>query len=385
MRFHVLGLPHTITSEEYVACAFTQKVLKFIRMWRRYRPDDYIIHYGHEDSKTDAQEHVTVTTNKVLQDTYGSYDWRKEQFKHSSDDLAAKTFAINTAVEIGKRKQKNDFILAFWGGACATAAHQHPDLITVEPGIGNGHAWANWRCYESEPLRAAHVGTAGVSFCDPKWYWTVVPNYFDLDDFDPSQEKEDYALYIGRLGGNKGLDIAIDACGRTGVKLVVAGQGEADFLKSQNLDKWPDHVNFAGYADLAKRKELMARARYGFLLSTYWEPFGGTHVEMMLSGCVPIVSDCGAMTEIVVDEVNGFRCSNMGDILRAIRNVDVIDRAKMVKFAQNNFSLAAVAPRFERYFQDVLNVYEKAGWYEDHNRAVRGVGRKGLDYSALYV
>jgi glycosyltransferase involved in cell wall biosynthesis len=129
----------------------------------------------------------------------------------------------------------------------------------------------------------------------------------------------------------------------------------------------------------------MARARYGFLLSTYWEPFGGTHVEMMLSGCVPIVSDCGAMTEIVVDEVNGFRCSNMGDILRAMRNVDVIDRAKMVKFAQNNFSLAAVAPRFERYFQDVLNVYEKAGWYEDHNRAVRGVGRKGLDYSALYV
>jgi glycosyltransferase involved in cell wall biosynthesis len=211
-----------------------------------------------------------------------------------------------------------------------------------------------------------------------------VPNYFDLNDFDATQSREDSALYIGRLGANKGLNIAIDACNRAGVQLVVAGQGEAEFLKSQGLTKWPEHVNFIGYADLQTRKKLMAKAKFGFLLSTYWEPFGGTMVEMQLSGCVPIVSDAGAMTEIILDEVNGFRCSTMGDILRAIKNVDTIDRAKMVAFAQDNFSLEAVAPRFERYFNDVLAVYNGNGWYESNNIELKKGHQKGLNYSKLY-
>jgi len=119
------------------------------------------------------------------------------------------------------------------------------------------------------------------------------------------------------------------------------------------------------------------------LLSTYWEPFGGTAVEMMLSGCVPILSDMGAMTEYCVDGLNGFRCNTMGDILRAIRLVDTIDRNKMVQFARDNFSLANVKPKFDRAFDDFKDVFNAKGWYEDHNRPL-SVGQ-GLNYRALYV
>jgi hypothetical protein len=88
------------------------------------------------------------------------------------------------------------------------------------------------------------------------------------------------------------------------------------------------------------------------------------------------------MTEYIVDGVNGFRCNTMGDMLRAIRLVDTIDREKMIKFTKDNFSLEGVKPKFERAFQDFSDVYNGMGWYEDHNRPLTGLG---LNYRSLYV
>jgi glycosyltransferase involved in cell wall biosynthesis len=378
-QIHCLGLPHTISNADYVACAFTQKVRKFLTMFkgRGYKT----IHYGHPESVTDADEQVNVTSNEVLEQAYGGYDWRKGQFRHASDDFAHRVFNENAGPEIYKRKQRGDLVLAFWGGvrgACEFA-NKDGDLIVVEPGIGCGHAWAQFRCYESYPLKAAFQGTNGVSYCNPEWYGRVVPNYFDLRDFEPKTDRKPYAVALGRIGRNKGVDIAIDATFQAGVKLVVAGQGSCQDV---GFDKWPDHVEYIGYADLETRKKLLGEASYSFLLSTYWEPFGGTAVESMLSGCVPICTDVGAMTEYIVDGVNGFRCNTMGDILRAMRLVDTIDRDRMIAFAQENFSLDAVRPKFQRAFADFSDVLSRKGFYEDHNRPL-GPGL-GLNYSALY-
>jgi hypothetical protein len=112
MKFHVIGLPHTVTSKEYSACAFTQKVFKFIAMMSARGHD--IIHYGHEESKVNCKS-VTVTTNKDLEIAYGSYDWKKGFFKHQVDDHAHVTFCRNTVREIEKRHQPTDIILPFWG------------------------------------------------------------------------------------------------------------------------------------------------------------------------------------------------------------------------------------------------------------------------------
>ena len=155
MRFHCLGIPHTITNKDYVACPFTQKVLNFCKMMNSR--GHYIIHYGHEDSDVICNEHVTVTTNKDLEISYSDYDWKKGHFKFSLDDHAHKTFNTNAILEIKSRKQKNDFLLAFWGYGVKHVCDAHSDLIVVEPGIGYSEGYfAPYKIFESYALYHAY-------------------------------------------------------------------------------------------------------------------------------------------------------------------------------------------------------------------------------------
>lgn len=358
MRFHVLGLPHTVTNHEYVACAYTQKVYKFGKMMTDLGHE--VIHYGHEDSDLQCTEHVTVTTNADMEITYGSYDWRNNFFKFDVvNDHIYKIFYLNAIREVHKRKQKNDFLLPFWGSGVKPVcdAHQN-DMIVVEPGIGyaGGH-WARWKIWESYAIMHAWYGLDAVASCKSDWYNRVIPNYFDLDDFKYApEEKEDYLLFLGRVYDGKGINIAVQASRKAGIKLKVAGQ-------NPNNMKFPDHVEFLGYAGVETRKELLSKAKGLILASTYIEPFGGVQVEALISGTPTITTDWGAFAENNIQGVTGYRCNTFADFVTAIHNLDQIDPADCRKYGER-FSLENIGPMYEKFFQDVLNVFEtKSGWY----------------------
>jgi FkbM family methyltransferase len=358
MRFHVLGLPHTVSSKEFNACAYTQKVVKFCKMMSAR--GHYIIHYGHEDSDVICNEHVSVITNEDWKIAYGDYDWRKNFFKFDVEDHAYKTFYKNGIEEVGKRKQPLDFILPFWGSGVRPICDAHSDMICVEPGIGyaGGH-WARWKIFESYAIYHAYGGINNVGYCNQDWYEVVIPNYFDLEDFDYSEEKDDYFLFLGRVFSGKGIDIAVQMTEKIGAKLIVAGQNPDNMT-------FPDHVEYIGYADVETRKKLLSRAK-GFIIgSMYVEPFGGVQVEALLSGTPTITTDWGAFTENNIHGVTGYRCRTFGDFVNAGKNIDKIKPSDCRKFAEK-FSLENVSLMYEKYFQDVLNVYTNEGWYHIEN------------------
>jgi len=322
-----------------------------------------IIHYGHEDSDVMCDEHVTVLTNKDFEISYGSHDWKNNFFKFDTNDHAYQTFYKNAIIEIWKRKQKNDFVLPFWGSGVKPICDAHNDLIVVEPGIGyaGGH-WARWKIFESYAIYHAYCGLHNVGTCNQDWYNVVIPNYFDLEEFDYSDQKEDYFLYLGRVYDGKGVNVAIQATQIAGVKLVIAGQKEVGY-------DLPPHVEYVGYADVPTRKKLMSKAKASFLPSMYVEPFGGVQIENLLSGTPTITTDWGAFAENNLHGITGYRCRTMGDFVQAIHNIDKINPKNCREWGEN-FSLENVAPMYEKFFQDVMDVYTGNGWYTDKDSSI---------------
>ena len=242
MRFHVLAVPHTITNKEYVACAFTQKVLKFCDMMTNR--GHTTIHYGHEDSNVNCSEHVTVITRDIYNKVYGDYDWHVKNFKFDLQDEAYRTYNENTIAAIKKRQQPHDFVLAFWGQGNKAICDAVPGMYVVEPGIGYSQAFANYRIYETYALMHCNLGLDRVQYSgNMPWYHCVIPNYFDVNDFEFSDQKSDYFLYLGRITTAKGVDLIIDITGNIGAKLIIAGQGEPSDI---GRTEWPSNVEYVG-------------------------------------------------------------------------------------------------------------------------------------------
>jgi glycosyltransferase involved in cell wall biosynthesis len=389
MRFHVLAICHTRSSKEQLACAFTQKVVKFCDMMFtrdpvdidqkktmtpdelvRHRQIHYLIHYGHERSEVACDEHVTVMTDDILIQTYGEYNWRKQFFKHCANDLCHTTFTANTIREMAKRIHQGDIILCFWGIGHKLIAQAFQGVgLVVEPGIGypSDSAFADFRVYESYAVMHYHYGwdklIQGVN------YHAVIPNYFDPDDFTFREKKDNYFLYLGRIIQSKGLQIILILARTMGFRLVIAGQGDIETELGQIGMDLPDNIELVGFADLEKRKRLMAGAKALFLPTQYIEPFGGVTLEALMSGTPVITTDWGVFTETIPHGVVGYRCRTLGHYEWAINNIDQIRPQACRGWAMANFSLSKVRDMYEEYFDMLLKVKFNAGFmYRDPER-----------------
>jgi glycosyltransferase involved in cell wall biosynthesis len=363
-RFHILGLVHLPTSEEYMGCAFTQKNVKLCKMLMDLGHEVYL--YASEGSTAPCTRLIETHTLKDIRDAWGEgdnrfeigYDWHNKQFKHDINEKRTATtlkFYQNAIIEINKIKKPDDFLVVTQGTYHRPIDQAVGLYLTVESGIGYRGSYTNFRSWESSYIQNFTYGSEHPrESLNGHHFDRVIPNYFNTKDFPFIKKKKDYFLFMGRMIHRKGVIVAIETCEYLNKKLILAGQLSDEI--SLDMLKQYKNVEFVGYADAKKRAELMGNAKAVFCPSLYLEPFCGVFAESNLCGTPVITTNFGAFTDYVVDGVNGYKCDTLNDFIVAAKKVDKLD-PKIVRESAERFTLESVSKQYQKWFEDLHQVY----------------------------
>ncbi len=345
MRVHLLAPPNTETTAAFHLDGFTQATIRFARLLTDLH--HHVILYAGEDNEAPCAELVTCV-RQVERDLL--LEGSPYQYAAADNRYPLWQLANSRMIEgIAERKQPRDLICTIGGIAQQVVADAHPDLQTVEYSIGYIASFAPYRVYESRAWQHASLGC----HADGRFFDTVIPLFFEPADYPYRASKEPFALYVGRLTHRKGIGIACQAAAAAGVPLFVIGHGDPTLVTHGAV--------YLGELSTRERNDWMARASALLCPTQYVEPFGSVVVEAALCGTPAITTDFGGFVETVHHGVTGFRCNYLGAFVRALHAVPMLDPKAIRDRAVALYSLAAVAPQYQSYF-DRLSLLWDQGW-----------------------
>lgn len=349
---HLVGIFHTVHNQAFSHCAFTGKALRFAKMLQMYGYD--VIEYANEGSESEAVEKVPMLTRGQYKELIGDRDKR-----NFHGDLATvgsphhKAFEDKLVPEIKKRVKPKDIICHPFGHAHSRLLHDLPQNIHVETGIGYPTlVKGTMRIFESYAWRHYHCAKEDRQGTNYEW---VIPNYFEIDDWEPRYEPGSYIAFLGRINSCKGLDTILEIAKYIDKKIVLHGQGDPTPWTHPNIE-------YRGPLMGTARSEFMRNAICSLMPTNFIEPFGGSGVEGLLCGTPLIATDYGAFTETVQEGFNGYRCKTLLDWLEAIDAVGQLDRKAIADKARATYSLQACGKRYDKAFTQIHQLYND-GWY----------------------
>lgn len=349
---HLVGIFHTQHTTEFSHCAFTGKALRFAKMMQFSGYN--VIEYSNEGSQSTANEHVVMLSLGEF-DTF--FKARKKSDFHGDyayvGSEAHSLFESRLVPALRERLKPQDIICHPFGHAHSRLLVDFPNNQHVETGIGYPTLMdKSFKIFESYAWMHYHQGRESRNGSHYEW---VIPNYFDLDEWEPSYIVGNYIAFLGRICEVKGMDTVLEIARRSPYPVKIAGQG--------NPSQWSHpNIEYVGPLTGKQRSDFLRNARCAIMPTVFTEPFGGSGVEAMLCGTPLLAVDYGAFTETVIDGVTGFRCKTLEEWLQAIENCNSLDRKSIASITRNRYSLQKCSAMYDRAFSALNDLYA-GGWY----------------------
>ncbi len=347
---HLLGLPHTQLTWDYVACAYSGKILRLSSMLTDLGHKVYL--YAGEETDARCEELVTVVTVEDRAEWFPDYDFGTQVWNgFDVDAIHWRTMNDRAIVAIRQRIGPGDIIGVTAGWCQKQVADAFPDHLICEVGVGYLGVFAPFRVFESQAWR--NFLAAKEPTDDLRWFDCVIANSYEDHEFSPSYTPGDYLLYLGRMTPRKGLPVVQEITRRTGLPVFTAGQG----------DERIDGATHLGMIRGKEKADLLAGARAVMVPTTYLEPFGGVAVEAQLSGTPVITTNHAVFCETVEHGLTGFRCDMLDEFMTAVDRVADLDRHIVRRVAAAKYLTSVTGPQYETYFER-LGTLHGDGWYE---------------------
>ncbi|WP_154642988.1 glycosyltransferase family 4 protein, partial [Bacillus cereus] len=154
-------------------------------------------------------------------------------------------------------------------------------------------------------------------------------------------------LFVGRFDKQKGLDILIDIFKNNNlpkIKLYIIGEP----VVSQAEFQFPQNVINLGWID-NKLLDSYYSDMDAVIMPSRWEGFGLVAIEAMKNRKPVIVSNRGALPELINQEVNGyiFDLEKPNDLVDILLNLDKIELKEMGKRGRNIYE--------EKFTSNIMN------------------------------
>ena len=355
--------PHSETTRRFDVDAFAAKCRRLGSMLTS-QGHRAILYGGGDLTESTVAEYLPLVSSAEQADWFGPFDPMTQVWNEWTGPRWD-TFNARAIAAIRERSEPGDVLGCTMGLAHKPIADALPGLLAVETGIGYPGVFAPFRVYESYAWMHYLAGKVGPTD-DIRFFDTVIPNSYDADEFPAGTGQGGYHLYIGRWTARKGIEIAVEATKRLGVRLLMAGPGVTHnagrTVSGSGLTLSGDHIEHVGSATGPDRARLMGEATAVWAPTTYLEPFGSVVTEAMTTGTPVITTDHGAFTETVRHGTTGFRCRTLAEFVQAGRDVAGLDRAAIRAYALGRFSTAVVAPQYDRYLARLATLRGE-GWY----------------------
>lgn len=217
------------------------------------------------------------------------------------------------AREAMREHQQNPYDVFFDNGHLHVLADMFPDLPTVNV------FHDTYQDYRRCPvlLSTGQQALMSPSFNNAR----IIPNTLNADDYQPGYEPQDYALFMGAMAEIKQPLLAIEACARLKIKLILAGtQPIANSFPMGDSNSF----SYVGAVSGSYKAELLRNARV-FLQLGYSESYGLTTLEAGLSGTPVVAWASGGNLDLIRYGANGVFVPPAGNKVDAV--CSAIERA----------------------------------------------------------
>ncbi|MEI7028196.1 glycosyltransferase family 4 protein [Paenibacillus sp. y28] len=186
---------------------------------------------------------------------------------------------------------------------------------------------------------------------------TYVYNGLNPNEYEFTDQKSDYLLYIGAIIGYKGVHHAIEVAERTNQKLIIAGPVyDGPYYQQEILSKMManprSHIQYIGEVGGQTRLHLYKNAKCVLFPTLCEEPFGLVMIEAMVSG-TPVLGLANGSVPEVLGRFPELLCHSVEDMVEKARSAAFPSPMELREHVMSNFTASLMADRYLEIYKEV--------------------------------